>query len=228
MKKQLKTIGFTLMLGITLGFISCGASETPSNISTQSENTEKPVEQPQENIPEKPQVTEENKTKEEDEGYSDYTTFIPAGYEILMKEEGDLNQDNIKDMILVLKKKNETGEDYRPTLLLIKNKSNKYILAGRNDKTVYRSEDGGAFGDPFGGITIKGGYFSMEHMGGSNDRWIRIITYKYNKADANWYLHKDGSESFYATDPDVITSSTILTTKDFGKVSFRDFDINKD
>jgi hypothetical protein len=75
---------------------------------------------------------------------------------------------------------------------------------------------------------IKNGYFSIEHYGGSAERWTRTITFKYSTTDSSWYLHKDGHESFSAVDENAKKTTKIYTVKDFGKVKFTDFDIYKD
>ena len=49
-------------------------------------------------------------------------------------------------------------------------------------------------GDPYTGMTLKKNYFSVEHEGGSSDKWSRIITFKYNLDDGSYYLHKDAGE----------------------------------
>ncbi len=165
---------------------------------------------------------------------SELLEFVPAKYSVLDTISGDLNLDEIKDYILVLKK-NEEGSlanvvhdtEKRPLLILIRDSNNKLQLVKRNDNTVYCIDCGGIMGDPFMGIKIKNGYFSVEHYGGSAWRWTRIITYKYSKQDNEWFLHKDGSESFHASDPEKVESK-IRTTKDFGKVKFEDFDIYKE
>lgn len=164
---------------------------------------------------------------------SNISEFIPANYSVLDTTSGDLNLDEIKDYILVLKKNGEdtlsnvNGDpENRPLLILLGEGNNKLKLAKKNENTVYCFDCGGMMGDPFVGITIKNGYFSVEHYGGSSWRWSRIITYKYSKKDNEWFLHKDGSESFHASEPEV-TESNIRTTKDFGQVKFEDFDIYK-
>jgi hypothetical protein len=82
-------------------------------------------------------------------------------------------------------------------------------------------------GDPFQEVVIKKGFFSIEHYGGSGWRWTRTITFKYTADDNNWYLFKDGGDSFHASDPEKVTTK-IRTTKDFGKVRFDKFDIYKE
>ena len=157
--------------------------------------------------------------------------FVPEGYVVLDTSAGNLNLDAYPDMILVLK---ETGEESkstdidkpvkRPLLILTGGADGRYQLAGRNDNTVYCYSCGGMMGDPFTGVTIKNGYFSVEHYGGSSWRWTRIVTFKYSPEVRNWLLHKDGSESFNATDPETVKTK-VRTTKDFGTVPFWQFDI---
>lgn len=164
----------------------------------------------------------------------DLKKFIPANYTILDEAIGDLNLDQIPDLILVLKKNGEANSsdviehpEKRPLLILLRDKNNALKLVRKNDNAVYCVNCGGVMGDPYMGISIKNGYFSVEHYGGSAWRWTRIITYKYVKADKEWYLYKDGSESFHASAPEKVESK-IKTTKNFGKVKFEKFDIYKD
>jgi len=160
------------------------------------------------------------------------SVFVPEHYSILDTAAGDLNLDKKDDLILVLKRNGEdtlvnTGEPDRPLLILIRDNHNRLQQVRRNDNTVYCIGCGGIMGDPYVGIVIRNGYFSVEHYGGSAWRWTRIITYKYVAADQEWYLHKDGSESFHASEPDKI-KTTIRTTRDFGNIKFEDFDIYED
>jgi len=162
-----------------------------------------------------------------DKSQSELLKFIPKNYSILDSVTGDLNLDKINDYILVLKKNGENDTTRRPLLILIRDKNNKLKLVRRNDNTVYCIDCGGIMGDPFMGITLKNGYFSVEHYGGSAWRWTRIVTYKYFRQDNEWFLHKDGTESFHVSEPEKV-ERTIKTKKDFGKVTFEQFDIYKD
>jgi hypothetical protein len=160
--------------------------------------------------------------------------FIPKGYSVLNSTLGNLNLDEYDDMILVLKKDGEDTTsnviehpEKRPLLILIGQSGNVFKMVSKSNNVVYCEDCGGMMGDPFSGITIKNGYFSAEHYGGSNWRWTRIITFKYSASDKKWYLHKDGTDSFHTSDPDKMETK-ILTTKDFGKVLFEDFDIYKE
>jgi len=158
-------------------------------------------------------------------------SFVPVNYAVLDTVSGNLNLDNYNDMILVLKKIGEEktsdvvdNPEKRPLLILIGESNNKYKLIERNENTVYCIDCGGIMGDPFMGVVIKNGYFSVEHYGGSAWRWSRVITYKYSKEENNWFLHKDGGESFHASEPEKVETK-VETTKDFGKILFRDFNI---
>lgn len=170
--------------------------------------------------------------------------FVPENFEILDTVKGNLNNDIFDDYILVLKKKNEEDTskymndkpEKRPLLILIGNSDNNLELKARNDNTVLCIDCSGAIhGDSYEGVKIKNGYFSVEHytMGG-NDKWTKVITFKYEKAIDNWVLHKDGMEYFRLnndTRPDaeavIKTGEEILTKKNFGIVPFENYDIYK-
>jgi hypothetical protein len=164
----------------------------------------------------------------------DISAFIPAGFSIMDTARGDLNLDGLNDLILVLKQNNEAeladsleNPVNRPLILLLGKADNTFEQARRNDQVVYCLNCGGIWGDPYNGITIKNGYFSVEHYGGSNWRWTRIITFKYSAKDKEWYLHKDGGDTYHTSDPDKVETK-VQTTKDFGIVKFAAFDVYKD
>lgn len=160
--------------------------------------------------------------------------FISEGYSVLDSISGDLNLDTYNDLILILKKNDEEktsdvidNPEKRPLLILIGQNNGDYELAAKSNSTVYCFDCGGMMGDPYQGVTIKNGYFSVEHYGGSAWRWSRIITYKYSKSDNHWFLHRDGGESFHTSEPKK-SELNMRTKKDFGNVKFEDFDIYED
>lgn len=166
--------------------------------------------------------------------------FIPKGYEAIAMEKGDLNLDKLDDCILVLRKKteettsnyNENKPDKRPLLLLLGQKDGNYKLAYKNDNAAYCIDCGGVFGDPFTGITIKNGYFSIENGISGGQHWEQIITFKFNKAKNNWYLYKDHYINYImnpSSNPNdealIADVDKLKTVKDFGEISFRQFNI---
>lgn len=216
------TIFFCLLLTI----FSCNENPRQENlISIDAEKTMASTE----NKPQKESFKHEAKNLP-----NELSEFVPANYTVLDTASGDLNLDDINDYILVLKKNGEDtlsdvidNPERRPLLILIRDQNNKLQLTRRNENTVLCVDCGGVIGDPYMGITIKNGYFSVEHYGGSAWRWTRIITYKYSKQDKEWYLHKDGSDSYHTSEPDKVESN-IRTSKEFGKVKFEEFDIYKE
>jgi hypothetical protein len=153
---------------------------------------------------------------------------------VLTAEPGDLNRDALPDWTVVLHRPDEQKTSdvidhptKRPLLLFVGGASGTYALAARADNAVYCVDYGGMMGDPFQGITIKKGYFTVEHYGGSGQRWTRFVTFRYEATARTWLLHRDGAEQFHASDPEHIIATT-TTTKDFGRVPLAKFDICKE
>jgi hypothetical protein len=159
--------------------------------------------------------------------------FIPDGYVALGHAYGDLNKDKKDDVILILKNMDEektsdvnANVEARPLLIILRQKDGSLKQVARNDSVVLCYNCGGAFGDPYAGISIKNGYFSIEHYGGSSWKWERVITFKYDKKANNWFLHRDGTIRYQPSNE--IGGEEILTTKDFGKVEFEKFRVYTD
>ncbi len=154
-----------------------------------------------------------------------FSRHIPEGYYLVDSSSGDLNRDSFPDLLMILEKEEEENADdqkKRPLLILIGSNNGSYELKAENDQVVLCSTCGGSLGDPYQGISIKNGYFSLEHFGGSSWRWSRIITFKYSRDEDNWFLHRDGGENFHISDPENI-EPYMRTKDDFGSVSFLDF-----
>ncbi|MEK7990054.1 MAG: lysozyme inhibitor LprI family protein [Thiotrichaceae bacterium] len=156
--------------------------------------------------------------------------FVPLGYKVLDVTEGDLNRDKYTDVVLILKHQDEEqhqeaeqqDDALRPLLVLTRNANNELRLAARNDHVILCASCGGMLGDPYQRTAIKKGYFTIEHHGGSSWRWTKYITFKYVAKQSNWYLHKVTDQSYHASDPDNIETST-QTTDNFGSVLFSDY-----
>jgi hypothetical protein len=153
-----------------------------------------------------------------------FDTFIPRGYELLDSKSGDLNQDGIMDYVIICKnpKEDEEEDAKRPLMILHGNPNGSLTLIERNDNIVLCFLCGGVWGDPYEGMTLKKNFFSVEHRGGSNDRWTRIITFKYNTKDKSYYLHKDGGVLYNTFDPNKSTDE-FYNKKLWGKMLFRDY-----
>jgi hypothetical protein len=102
---------------------------------------------------------------------------LPAGYTVLDAAQGDLNRDAVPDWLVVLHRPNEAKTSdvidhptKRPLLVFLGGAGGTYTLATRSDNAVYCVDCGGMMGDPFMGLAIKKGYFTVEHYGGSAQR----------------------------------------------------------
>ena len=119
-------------------------------------------------------------------------SFVPKGWKVLDKVDGDLNKDNLADTAAVLEQDMELktqGYDTAPERILIilfKQKDGSCKLAADADKAVLRANEGGIFGDPYDSISIKNGVLSIAFYGGSIDRWG--YTYKFRYQNGGWYM----------------------------------------
>jgi hypothetical protein len=154
------------------------------------------------------------------------TDFILPGHVILDTASGDMNGDKLSDLILIQRSLQEDQEDYedrlRPALILFGQIDGSYKLVARNDSIVYGKHDGGVFGDPWAGITIAKGNFSLEFYGGSAWRWVWIVTFKYDKKREDFFLYRDGVQTFHTSEPDKLKEN-IQSRKQYGKLRFASY-----
>ncbi len=152
--------------------------------------------------------------------------FILPNHEVLKFQKGDLNMDNIEDIVLILETKEDDDMAARPLLLLLQDAKGAYILAARNDKVVACKGCGGMMGDPLAGIAIKNGFFTIEEEGGSRERWTRYITFQYDGTQKTWVLHRIDETMVDTIEPKNDTKS-VKTAKNFGKIQFMHYDSEK-
>lgn len=151
-----------------------------------------------------------------------------TGRVIVAVEKGDLNRDGSEDVIVVSQPVAKEGadpyEDVPRRLSLFVREEGRLRLAKENEKVVYCATCGGVFGDPFNGIIIKPGRFTVSHYGGSAWRWTADYSFAWSRRDRTWQLVKIERSSFHATTPDEQESQVEKPPKDFGKIDLADFD----
>ncbi len=138
--------------------------------------------------------------------------FIPFGYSMLDYSAGDINNDNIEDVILIIKSNNNLCTSQKTVILLTRNKNKKLVKTRANNFVCYRGSDINL--KPTYGITIKDVYFTVEN---STDDWKKFITFKYNSSKKEWYLQNILEEINKL-------KQKSKTKKDFGEIKFTDFD----
>ena len=112
--------------------------------------------------------------------------FIPQGYKLLKKAEGDLNKDKLTDTAIVV----EDKAGNRVLLILFAKKNKSFSLASSTQSVLCR-ECGGVFGDPFNdgmgdALKIEKGVLVIGHYGGSCYRWG--FTDRFRFQNNNFYL----------------------------------------
>ena len=153
--------------------------------------------------------------------------FVATGTRALAFEAADLNRDGRQDAVLVIEaEKDDPESDGRPRSLLILagQPDGTYREAARNAKIVYCSRCGGMMGDPFEGVEVGTGTFTVTNAGGSSWRWGVSYRFDYSRRDGSWQLVRVKEDDYHASD--AATSKTVVSTppKHFGKIDIADFD----
>jgi hypothetical protein len=150
-----------------------------------------------------------------------FQNLIPGNHSLLDSASGDWNKDGYKDLVLILKNdaEEQNPDTTRPLLLLAGTADGGYKLLARNDSVVLCKGCGGVLGDPYAGIVIKNGYFSIEHYGGSSWRWTRVITFRFDPKSGQFRLHRDAGVSYHTSNPDE-TTDVISNKAHYGKLLF--------
>lgn len=120
------------------------------------------------------------------------TNFLPKGYVIFEKINGDLNKDSIEDCVLVIKgtdKNNIVTDEYRGQLdrnrrgiIVLFNKNDHYELVVKNYNCFSsENEDGGVYFAPELSIDIKKGNLYVLYQHGRYGYWK--YTFRYHNSD---------------------------------------------
>ncbi len=143
------------------------------------------------------------------------SSIIPKNWKIIDSVQGDLNQDNQQDLVLILEHHTAINEDraygnyeielitetQKPRILAVYFKvNNKYRLAIQNNDFVLRSEEGGKMGDPLKSIRVDNNKLILSFEGGNEWRWK--LNYEFEYLQKQWnlvmannvYYHKDSGE----------------------------------
>jgi hypothetical protein len=152
-------------------------------------------------------------------------------YQLESFTTGDINEDHRPDFIAIFQEAHARdttayeprGFRYRRVALILNQGWPKLKLAATNDNVIDCIGCAHmAIFDSYRGTTIKGPYFSFESTDGGCDRTMDVLTFRYSKAEKNWFLHKAGRDSRNcSTDEDWFHEEK--TRRDFGKIAFEKF-----
>ncbi len=145
-------------------------------------------------------------------------------YKVIDLTYGNLNLDTLQDVVVVAELRKEadtTGDGDRTVFLLIGTRSG-YTIAARNDEVALCHGCGGMM-DPYGGIDMGTGQFSIYNDGGSAWRWHNSATFTYNKKDGHWYATETERSGFNVFDEAHTSTANTKTAKQIGRVRFERF-----
>lgn len=153
--------------------------------------------------------------------------FIPPGGKILDSQQGDLDGQGGKGMLVVFDPPTTEGDkpgDERPriVMLLMGGGSGQLKKVAENSRIVPCERCGGLAGDPYAFSRVEKGRFTIAISGGSRQRWSAEYLFEYSPQLRDWYLQQAKREAYDQVSEDLISET--FTPKDFGQVSFPDFD----
>lgn len=137
---------------------------------------------------------------------------------------GDINQDGIKDKIVVYKNlKKETDfeqEHFQLPIKIYKGvKNNNYEIWYENDLLLYDNNQT-CVSEGYSNIVIKNNYFTIESQSCYDYNILISIYMTFKVVKGKIFLHKYSEEYFDKSNHQKKVPSKFLTSKNFGKIEF--------
>ncbi|MFK7797441.1 MAG: hypothetical protein AB8E82_08300 [Aureispira sp.] len=122
--------------------------------------------------------------------------FIQDGQTMLLDAEGDLNNDDIPDKVLVLNNPQSMAkpDDLSPPrsfIILQGNPQGQYRLWANSDQVILCEECGGLTGDPLRTLKIEQQTILIKQDGGSREQWERNSSLALDTSNEQWMIIKD-------------------------------------
>jgi hypothetical protein len=158
---------------------------------------------------------------------SDIAAFVPKGYVLIQDVQGDLNRDGIADRVIVIQNQGQDVEStqQRELLVLLGQAKGGFQLAKRAVGAVLCEQCGGAF-EPLQDISIDHNALTIDHFGGSRDRWNYSARFAYSRIDRTWQLVHFEMGSYDDFDPDNTAESHVYRPpRDYGKIAIDEFQL---
>jgi hypothetical protein len=156
--------------------------------------------------------------------------FVARGESLLAFEQADLNGDGLRDVVFIVEPvqaNDDAAEDdggTRTLRIAIRAPDGSLKIVKESSRVALCRRCGGAFGDPFAGLSASKNTFSVGHYGGSGWRWSTEYTFHYSRRDATWQLVQVDESSFHVSDPEKLEAKTYRPPRHFGKIDIADFD----
>lgn len=147
------------------------------------------------------------------------SAFVPKHYRVADVVFGDLNRDSFPDAIVMLRHDSDDvamySEDPRWIYILLGTADGNFEVKSKSSHATFKQSEGGMFGDPYDGMTIGAGTFSINHYGGSRYRWTSNYVFEYDAAKTEWYYtrHYSSWMDMLMEDTTVHTDSLVLKNK---------------
>lgn len=134
-----------------------------------------------------------------------FKDFIPKGYVIFEKVYGDLNQDGVKDCVLIIKKtdkrkivndelRGKLDRNRRGIIILFKTNDSFQLACKNFDCFSSENEDGGVYYAPDLSVSIKKGKLFINYEHGRYGNWNYIFKYQFNEFELISYNEDYKSE----------------------------------
>lgn len=156
--------------------------------------------------------------------------FVAKGESLLAFETADLNGDGLRDLVFIVEPvaANDGAKDeddgIRTLKIAIRTRDGSLKVVKESSRVALCRRCGGAFGDPFAGLSASKNTFSVGHYGGSGWRWSNNYTFNYSRRDATWQLVRVDESSFHAAEPEKVEIKMYQPPRHFGKIDIADFD----
>jgi hypothetical protein len=135
--------------------------------------------------------------------------LVPKGYVILDTAFADMNDDQVADIIMVCKRATEPADKcvLRPVIVAL-SAGKTWKLHARNDSAVLCRRFAAGDNDPFSGIEVGAGYFSLTHMAGSTWKFTKNITFRFDRGEKTFILVNDEGITYDKNNPGKILPIT--------------------
>ncbi|HEX7871047.1 MAG TPA: hypothetical protein VF455_13145, partial [Chryseobacterium sp.] len=146
--------------------------------------------------------------------------FVPKGFKLFEKTEGDLNNDGIIDCVLMIKgtdKSKFVNDEYRGELdrnrrglIILLKKGNQYHLALKNESCFSsENEEGGVYYAPELDVSVEKGKLFVHYAHGRYGYW----TYTFQYRNSDFYLIGYDSSDNHGPIINSMTSINYVTGK---------------